>query len=150
MRRAILLLCFFEMACAHRYVISLANQSERDCEALSLSGDSLLCRSSGSVAAFGFDSIRRIERKPRLAGTLVVGGLGATAGFFVGAVFGAIWALVNLASSPEPYVLIPSIAGGALGFLAGKSLWAMLDEETLYPQNFSPDQRKRELQNFIK
>lgn len=150
MRRAIFLLCFLEMACAHRYVISLADQSERECETLSLAGDSLLCRSQHQTATLALDSVLHIQRQPRLAGTLVLGGLGATAGVFVGAIFGAMWAWSHQASSPELYALVPIVAGGALGFFAGKALWTLLDKKTLHLRHVPPDRRKQELQNFIK
>lgn len=150
MRYALFIFCALQWGCAHRYALSLGSGKALECERVSLMGDTVLCDAGGRVTQVPFDSLREVKRAPRLGGTLLFGGLGAATVFFVGTIFGALWAWSNQSQSPEPLVLIPAIAGGALGFLGGKAIWELIDRKSLDLMRVPPEQRKQRFENFVK
>ncbi len=151
MRLLALLLLFSLSACSsERYFVSTIQQREHGCENILLSGDSVICVDASGKIVFSLDSLSQVQRSARPAGTVILGGLGAAGGFFVGTLFGALWAWSANTKTPEAYLLIPAVGGGILGFFAGKSLWTMMDQHTLYLLNFPRDKRAKQLETFIK
>ncbi|MFQ3597282.1 MAG: hypothetical protein SNJ55_03245 [Chloroherpetonaceae bacterium] len=149
MRFFFLLLCGLHVGCAHRYVLTPVHQSECDCERLRLVGDTLVCSTADSSLKFSMDSVSKIERRPRLGGTLAIGGVGAYFGALGGTIIGALFAWSSSTKTPEPYIFIPMLLGSLVGFFAGKSLWAILDTKTLYPMSLPAGKRQKAIQTFV-
>ncbi len=148
MRFFFIVVCGFQFGCAHRYVLTPVHQSECNCERLMLVGDTLVCSTAQSALKFSVDSLSQLERRARLGGTIVLGGIGAGVGAFVGTVFGALWAWGSSSKTPEAYLLIPVALGSTAGFFAGKSLWTILDSKTLYPMSLPDTERRKTIQTF--
>jgi hypothetical protein len=151
MRLFTLLLLLSLTACSsERFLVSTLQQRDYGCENITLSGDSVICVGASGKFVFPLDSLAQVQRSARPAGAVILGGLGAAGGFFIGTLFGALWAWSANSKTPEAYLLIPAIGGGILGFLAGNSLWTMIDQHTLYLLNFPRDRRAQHLETFIK
>ncbi len=147
---ALFLLLSLSACSSERFLVSTIQQREHRCENITLSGDSVICVGATGKFVFSLGSLSQVQRSARPAGTIILGGLGAAGGFFVGTLFGAIWAWGANSKTPEAYLLIPAIGGGILGFFAGNSLWTMIDQRTLYLLNFPRDKRAQHLETFIK
>ncbi len=147
---ALLLLSSLTACSSERFLVSTLQQREHGCENLLLSGDSVICVDASGKIVFSLDSLSQVRRSARPAGTIILGGLGAAGGFFIGTLFGALWAWGANSKTPEAYLLLPAVGGGVLGFFAGKSLWTMIDQHTLYLLNFPRDRRAQHLEPFIK
>ncbi len=147
---ALFLLVFLPACSSERFLVSTLQQRDYGCEKILLSGDSVICVGASGKFVFPLDSLSQVQRSARPAGTVILGGLGAAGGFFVGTIFGALWAWGANSKTPEAYLLLPAVGGGILGFFAGKSLWTMIDQHTLYLLNFPRDKRAQHLETFIK
>ena len=150
MRLFTLLLLLSLTACSsERFLVSTVQRQDYGCEKILLSGDSVICVGASGKLIFSPDSLSQVQRSARPAGAVILGGLGAAGGFFIGTLFGALWAWSANSKTPEAYLLIPAIGGGILGFLAGNSLWTMIDQHALYLLNFPRDKRAKQLETFI-
>ncbi len=147
---ALFLLVFLPACSSERFLVSTVQRQDYGCEKILLSGDSVICVGASGKVVVSLDSLSQVQRSARLAGTVILGGLGAAGGFFVGTIFGALWAWSANSKTPEAYLLLPALGGGILGFFAGNSLWTMIDQQTLYLLNFPRDKRAKQLETFVK
>ncbi len=102
MRLFFLLLRGLNFGCAYRYALTPVHQPICECERIVFVRDTLVCYTASARLKLSVDSLLHIDRRARLGGTVVFGGIGASFGTFAGIVIGALFAWSSLTKTPEP------------------------------------------------